>query len=236
MLRLLELLKDAAWPRTCEICSRTSDRPARHICSDCLMRLPFNPTSGLCRKCGRDAPGLDSEFLCDDCRMHKPHFDRAACEFRFEGEARELVHKFKFRGRIYLRDDLVDFLEAAAMARFRLEKVACVVPMPSTNVRRWLRGYNQCQYLASALAKRLGKPCLDLLRRTGTPVRQGGLSEEERRTNVIGTFVSKNCSGIPLLVDDVMTTGSTLSEASRTLKCAGAESVFCIALARSIRV
>ena len=116
-----------------------------------------------------------------------------------------------------------------------MEKVTCVVPMPSTKVRRWLRGYNQCQYLASALARRLGKPCLDLLRRTGSPARQGGLSEEERRVNVIGTFAAKRCSGIPLLVDDVMTTGSTLSEASRTLKDAGAEAVFCVAVARSIR-
>ena len=236
MLRLLELLKDAAWPRTCEICSRPSDRPARHICSDCLMRLPFIPSSGLCRKCGRDAPGLDGEFLCDDCRIHKPHFDRAACALRFEGDARELVNKFKFRERIYLRDDLVDFLEAAAMARFRMEKISCVVPMPSTRLRRWLRGYNQCRYLAAALAKRLDKPCLELLRRIGTPARQGGLSEDERRVNVVGTFAAKRCSGIPLLVDDVMTTGSTLSEASRTLKAAGADSVFCIAVARSIRI
>ena len=199
------------------------------------MRLPFNPSSGLCRKCGRDAPGLDGEFLCDDCRMHKPHFDRAVAALRFEGDARELINKFKFRGRIYLRDDFVDFLEAAAMARFMLGKISCVVPMPAVKVRRWLRGYNQCKYLASALAKRLDKPCLDLLRRVGAPARQGGLSEEDRRANVIGTFVSKKCSGIPLLVDDVMTTGSTLSEASRMLKQAGAESVFCIALARSIR-
>ena len=236
MLRFLELLKDVAWPRTCEICSRPSDRPARHICSDCLMRLPFNPTSGLCRKCGRDAPGLDGEFLCDDCRIHKPHFDRAVCALRFEGDARELINRFKFRERIYLRDDFVDFLEAAAMARFRLDKIGYVVPMPSVKVRRWLRGYNLCKYLASSLAKRLGKPCLDILRRTGTPARQGGLSEDERRVNVIGTFAAKRCSGVPLLVDDVMTTGSTLSEAARTLKATGAESVCCIALARSIRV
>ena len=236
MWKMWEALKDAAWPRTCEICSRPSDRPARHVCADCLMRLPVNPASGLCRKCGRDAPGFDGDFLCDDCRLHRPHFDRAACALRFEGEARELVNKFKFRGRIYLRDDFVDFLEATAMARFRLEKISCVVPMPSVPLRRWLRGYNQCEYLAAALAKRLGKPCLRLLRRTGSPARQGGLTEDDRRSNVIGTFASKPCSGTPLLVDDVMTTGSTLSEASRMLKLAGADSVFCIALARSIRL
>lgn len=200
------------------------------------MRLPFNPASGLCRKCGRDAPGFDGEFLCEDCRIHKPHFDRAVCAFRFEGDARELVNKFKFRGKIYLRDDFVDFLEAAAMARFRLEKISCVVPMPSVGVRRWLRGYNQCKYLAAALAGRLGKPCLGLLRRIGSPARQGGLTEEDRRKNAVGTFLSKPCSGTPLLVDDVMTTGSTLSEASRMLKLSGAESVFCIAIARSVRV
>ena len=236
MKGFLEFLKDVAWPRDCAVCGRPSDRPARHVCADCLMRLGFLPTSGLCRKCGRDAPGLDGEFLCEDCREHKPHFDRAVCALRFEGDARELVNGFKYRSQLYLRDDIVDFLEGAVLSRFRLDGVSCVVPVPGTRLHRWLRGYNQCDCLAAELAKRLGKPCRRLLQRIGSPRRQRGLPEAERRANAVGTFASKPCAGTPLVVDDVMTTGATLSDAARALKAAGAESVFCVAIARSIRV
>ena len=210
------------------------------------MRLPFVPRDGLCRRCGRDAAGLDGEFLCEDCRTHAPHFDRAACVFRFEGEARELVNAFKFRERLETRDDLVDFLEATVRARFKVDEIDCVVPIPSTLGHRWMRGYNQCALLAKPLAKRLGKPCQNLLKRVGCPKRQGGLGEKDRRENIVGTFefkgdatfLSRENKKTPftiLLLDDIMTTGSTLSEAAKTLKAAGIGRVWTLALARSIR-
>ena len=220
------------------------------------MRLEFMPRDGLCRRCGRDAAGLDGEFLCEDCRLYRPHFDRAACIFRFTGEARELVNAFKFRERLELRDDFVDFLEGMARAHFKVEEIDCVAPIPSTLGHRWTRGYNQCAELAKPLAKRLGKPYMTLLKRTGYPKRQGGLGEAERRENVIDTFecrpeikriilakkgtrhscrVREKSESTILLVDDIMTTGSTLSEAAKTLKEAGVDRVWTIALARSLR-
>lgn len=244
MNRFVEFLKDLAWPRTCEVCGAHVDRPGSYLCSDCVMRLPFVPTDGLCRKCGRDAAGLDGEFLCEDCRMHRPAFDRCVSAFRFEGEARELVNAFKFRDRLYLRNDLVDFLEAAVRVRFKIPELACVVPMPSTRLHRFWRGYNQCAYLAELLAKRIGKPCVPLLCRIGAPRRQGGLTEADRRQNVLGTFAVRPRAllrldavhATVLLVDDIMTTGSTLAEAARTLKDAGVARVWCASLAKSIRL
>ena len=132
------------------------------------------------------------------------------------------------------------------MARFRLEKISCVVPMPSVPLRRWLRGYNQCDYLASALARRLGAPyAAHALRRVGVFRKQAGLGEKERRENVKGTFAVTRGGSMAiaaagkeravLVVDDVMTTGSTLSECARTLKAAGAGKVWCVTLARAVR-
>ena len=233
------------WPRGCEVCGRPSDRPGRHVCSDCLNRLPFSPTDGCCRRCGRDAAHLDGEFLCEDCRTHRPHFDRAASALRFEGEAREMVLSFKFRNHLWLRDDLVDWLEATVLARFRVAEADVVVPMPSTLWHRIDRGYNQCAYLARALARRLGKPFdARAMRRVGSPRRQAGLSEEARRANVVGTFACRrDFSAFPpdgrratvLVVDDVMTTGATLSECAHELKRAGATRVWSVTLARSLR-
>ena len=145
---------------------------------------------------------------------------------------------------VWLRDDFVDWMEAAARTRFVVSRIDVVVPMPSTLLHRIDRGYNQCDCLARALAKRLGRPYdARALRRVGSPRRQGGLSEEERRTNVVGTFACRRSfargesgeGATVFVVDDIMTTGSTLSECARELKRAGAARVWCLALARSLR-
>ena len=235
---LLDRILDLVWPRRCEICSRPVDRPRRHVCSDCLNRLPFAPVNGCCRRCGRDAVGLDGEFLCEECRTSRPLFDRAASALRFEGDARDIIVAFKFTHHAWMRDDLVDWLEAAVRARFVVGEIDCIAPVPSTLLRRLDRGYSQCGYIASALAKRLGRRYdARALRRTGSPRAQVGLSAEDRRANVVGTFACRRrFSGeTVLVVDDVMTTGSTLSECAKVLKESGAGRVWCATLARSLR-
>ena len=237
---LLADLLDFLWPRVCAACGRPADRPGRHFCSDCLNRLPFAPTRGCCRRCGRAAEGLDAEFLCEECRTIRPCFDRAASALRFDGVARDAINGFKFRCRLWLKEDLVDWLEAVVRARFKVEEIDVVVPMPVTFWHRLDRGYNQCAYLARGLAQRLGAPYKGRsLRRKGHPRRQGGLSEEERRTNVIGTFCVSRPPDIRgktvLVIDDIMTTGSTLSACAEALKAHGAARVWCATLARSLR-
>ena len=186
--RISETL-DFFYPRYCEACRRPVDRPGRHFCSDCLNRLPFTPTDGCCRRCGRAAEKLDGEFLCEDCRTYRPSFDRAASALSFEGDAREAMNAFKFRNHLWLRDDLVDWMEAVARARFKVGEIDVIVAMPSTLWHRLDRGYNQCAYLARALAKRLKKPYAPfVLRRKGNPKKQGRLPEEEGRR-------CRQCSG-----------------------------------------
>ena len=238
---------DFLWPRKCAVCGGAADRPGRHLCCDCVMRLPFVPTDGLCRRCGRDAPGLDGDFVCSDCTDElKPAFDRAGSALRFVGEARELVNSFTFNGALYLREDFADFLEAATRSRFRIEEIAFVAPMPSSPINRFYRGYNQCRYLADALADRIGvREVPDALRRVGSFRKQSELGAAERRQNVRGTFAVTRSGAralaaagkekAVLVVDDIMTTGSTLSECARTLKAAGAGKVWCVTLARSVR-
>lgn len=202
------------------------------------MRLPFIPVDGCCRRCGFDVHRLDGEFLCEDCRIHRPAYDRAASVLRFEGDAKKLLVGFKFKGNLWLRDDFADWLEAAARSRFRTDEIDFIVPVPMKFFRKIDRGYNQCDVLASALAGRLGKPAaIGALKRSGSPKRQSSLSEDERRENVKDTFAVRSPSSVAgrtvMVVDDVMTTGSTLSECARVLKAAGAARVWCLALTHS---
>ncbi len=175
----------------------------------------------------------------------RPAFDRVASALRFEGIGRDLINGFKFRREFFLRDDLVDFLEGTVRARFKMENIGLVTAMPSTWWHRLLRGYNQCDVIASDLAARLKIPyARSLVRRVGSPRRQGELKEEERWKNVIGTFAATSrakrllpsLKGSVFVVDDIMTTGATLSECARVLKSVGARQVYAATLARSVKV
>lgn len=204
------------------------------------MRLPFVRQEGCCRKCGRSVPAFVGEFVCDDCRSLRPAFDAAASVLVFDAEARRSVLDWKFNRHFWLRDDLTDFLEGVIRVRFPVSEIDAVVPMPVTVWHRFDRGFNQCAILARALSARIDRPYRPhAVRRCGHPQRQSGLNEDERKKNVVGTFRVSDPSVVRgrrlLVVDDVMTTGSTLSECARELKRAGAAAVWCVTLARSIR-
>ncbi len=239
---MIDRILDFIWPRTCAVCKRPVDRPGRFICSPCVERLPFIAPDGCCRACGRaveSASGVD--FLCEDCRQNPPAFDRAGSALHFEAEARRLLldYKSKDKRRLWLAGDLIDWLTGAARARFDVAAVDVVLPMPSTLYHRLDRGYNPCVPLARGLARQLDRRFDgSVISRIGKPERQAELDEEARRTNVVGTFAVRQPERVRgrtvLVVDDIMTTGSTLSECARALKAAGAWRVWCVTLARSL--
>lgn len=239
---ILARVADAVWPRDCIGCGRPSDRPGRYVCSSCLMRVPFNPLSGCCRVCGKAVAGMQREFLCEDCACAstRPHFDRAIEALRYEGTVRRRIHEFKYRGALWLAADFTDWIEGAARARFDVAGVDLVLSVPSTFTRSLMRGYNPSAVLARQLAARLDRRfCRGVLKRIGSPRRQAGLREDERRQNAVGTFRVRRPELVRgrtvLIVDDIMTTGSTLSAAAGELKAAGAAAVWCICLAHAVR-
>jgi ComF family protein len=163
----------------------------------------------------------------------------AASAVRFECETRQMVLDYKFNRHVWMRDDFVDWIEAAASSRFDLPAVDLVVPMPTTVRHRLDRGCNPCELLASELARRIRRACRRVLVRQGDFERQGGLDEEARMENVKGTFAVRHPEFVRgrtvLVVDDIMTTGATLAETAKTLKEAGASRVWSVTLARSVR-
>lgn len=233
---------DAVWPRRCEFCGAAPDRPGRHVCSDCLARIPFVRQNACCRVCGREYPGIDpSGGACSECTgANAPHFDAAASAVRFEGAARRMLLDFKYNRHFWMMDDVADWLEGALRARLSPSAVDAVLPVPSSPLHRLDRGYNQCEFFARAVARRIGRKFIaDAAIRTGDPLRQAGLDEETRRENAKGTFAVPRPEAIRgrtvLAIDDIITTGSTLSEFARELKKAGAWRVWCLTLAQTVR-
>lgn len=236
-----ERLLDVFWPRKCELCGGDCDRPARYICAECLNRMPFVNTKGCCKVCGRAIELYEGEFVCNDCKgRDKPRFDRAGSSLRFEDPARRMILDYKFNFHIWLRPDFVDFMEATALARFDVAGIDALVSVPSSIFHRIDRGYNQASCFAKDLAARLGKPYIPLvaMRRLFLK-RQSKLDETERKENAKDSFFilrpGRVAGKTVLAVDDIMTTGATLSDYARALKEAGAAKVFCVTLARSLR-
>ena len=234
-------LADLIWPRTCAVsgCRRPCDRPGRHICSSCFAALPYLTAGGECARCGLPVPAATHhEFICDTCRQEKPAFARARSALRYAYAAAELVQSFKYRQAVQLTEDFGDLLEAAARARFDAAAIDVVVPVPLHPHRRRERGFNQSELLARTLARRLDRR-LDvhsLIRRRDTE-HQARIGGEERRINLRGAFAVTRADFVRgrtiLLIDDVMTTGATLSACARVLMDAGAAGVWGLTVARA---
>lgn len=243
LTRILGGIADVFWPRACavETCARPSDRANRHICSSCFAGLPFHETGGACRICGTTIVSkVQHDFICEVCSKTPPPFEFARSAVRFEEPCRQLLLDFKFGHATWLEADLVDLLEAAVRAKLDAPAIDVIVPVPLHQSRLRERGYNQSALLATGLARRLYRRAdLQALVRTRDTGHQARLSGEARLTNLKDAFGVDVASGIRgrtvLLIDDVMTTGTTLSACAAPLLAAGASRIWCATVARAIR-
>ena len=177
---------------------------------------------------------LDFEGRCALCRSGLRGFDAAYCYGSYEGALRELIHLYKY-GRVQtLAKPLGDLLAAALP---REERFDAVTPVPLHWRRQWQRGFNQSELLARTMAARCGIPVVPALRRVRATLTQAGLSNTRRRQNVDTAFECRRGARALagkriLLIDDVLTTGSTAAACARVLKRAGAAKVALLAVAR----
>lgn len=231
---------DLVYPRVCLGCKkkiRGKNHPASTVCASCWSMIKKN-TPPFCHFCGRNlARNGYTKHVCPNCIKRQLHFDRAFSPCIYDGVIRELIHDFKYRGKEYLgeilAEPMIDFIKDFD---FPLDIIDCIIPVPLCATRLREREFNQAQILAKYLArefkKELNTRCL-LRTRMAKP--QVELAEEERLNNLNGCFQVRAKSDLRnkniLLVDDVLTTGATASEASLTLKRAGAGIVFVLTLA-----
>jgi len=234
-------MADWIWPRTCAVatCGRPSDRPDRHICSSCFAALPFLETGGECVRCGRPVPApTRHDFVCESCQTDPPAFERARSALRYAFAAAELVQSFKYRRALQLTEDFGDLLEATLRAKFDTAAIDLVMPVPLHPHRLRERGFNQSELLAETLARRINRrlDTRSFIRRRDTEhqARSNGVA---RRANLHAAFAVRHPEFVrgrtALLVDDVMTTGATLSACAQTLRDGGAARVWCLTLARA---
>jgi ComF family protein len=238
--RFFNALLDVILPPICHIChSFIPDAGRLHICPACRERLPI-ASSPLCSLCGIPFAGAGGDHRCGACLTHPPHFDAARARFLYEGAIRDLIHSFKYNQQTELRYPLA-LLALEGVGGFAADHDPhLIVPIPLHRSRLRQRGFNQAVLLGRTISRHLSLPMLpDALVRTRRTEPQIELSSAERRLNVKGAFTVGRADSVAgkrvLLLDDVMTTGSTMNECAKVLKMAGAEVVIATAIARTAR-
>jgi competence protein ComFC len=227
-------LLDILFPKYCVNCREIGD----YICPDCFSFLSFD-FSMICLVCNR--PSIDG-LTHPGCRT-KYAIDGAFCAVAYKGIVKKLIYNFKYKP--YLSDlqkTLVElFYESIIQQELfhsakqnKLLPILIPIPLPPKRLRK--RGYNHAKLLAEGLSQRINLKVLDALQRTRETKSQFGLKLKERKENLKDAFILDTKYKIldtnVFLVDDILTSGSTLSEAAGVLKRNGAKKVWGLVLAR----
>ncbi|MFM8717274.1 MAG: ComF family protein [Spartobacteria bacterium] len=206
------------------------------FCPTCESTIEFIKTPR-CQICSQPFDGMAGEFECPNCRGAAFHFEFAVCVVRSRGAIRELIHRLKYHREIWIVSVLARILaHGLADERFSGEQFDAIVPVPLHSKRLREREFNQSALLAARLSRVTGIPVRDVLARSRYTGTQTALDRSERRQNLRNAFsLRKNASVTDqnlLLIDDVLTTGSTLDACASVLLEQGAESVRALTLAR----
>ena len=216
----------ALMPQSCQLCGAAS--AAQPLCSACLAELPWLSRS----RCEVCAVTLPTGRVCGACLDTPPRFEKIEAVFGYRYPVDTLVRVYKYHGRLALARVLGEML-----AREVTSDVDVIVPTPLAARRLAERGYNQALEIARVIAAATGVRLLpNVCRKTVDTPPQASLPWKERARNVRRTFVcDAEFDGERVaVVDDVLTTGSTLNELARVLRKAGASSVRGWVIARAL--
>jgi ComF family protein len=224
------------YPARCENCGTGVEHP-QYLCAKCAasaarIEAPF------CEVCSEPFRGaISGRFACANCAGRSFYFTCAVARYRSEGVVREFIHRFKYQREFQLRHPLAAWAaEALEDERIRADRVDALVPVPLFAARERHREFNQAEALGRLVGKGAGIAVSDCLIRTRNTARQVGHDRRSRMENLRNAFRMRQNTAVSgrhlVLVDDVLTTGSTLDECARVLIEAGAASVRAITVAR----
>jgi ComF family protein len=233
------------FPADCRICGLPLSNISRlPVCLGCIGAM--TPVSGpLCAICG-EALAQEDPFgeptLCAPCQEKLPPYKQAVAYGAYDSELRELIHLLKY-DQVHPAASVLGTMLARAISKLDLTGPGLVVPVPLHASKRRQRGFNQAELIARNAVKcdhdGLFHLATDLLVRVRPTVSQIGLTRHQRQENIRGAFKVPRPGTVSgrdlLLVDDVMTTGTTAAECARILRRAGARNVWVASVARTLK-
>jgi len=230
---------DILYPRHCFACDKSlHEEENAYICESCLEIIKTTKAKR-CSKCGlKLGPGItSSDKGCPECKNTNLRLEKSFFVSDNTEPVRTLIHQFKYKKHMCLATPLGSLL-TSLLHQKTICKIDLVVPVPLHWKKKQERGFNQSELMAKKICRKLSIPIsINNLHRVKNTLSQTQLSRLQRQKNVKGAFMVKNPEKFfqknILLVDDVLTTGMTVSECAKSLENAGTNKVFLIALARS---
>ncbi|MDR1434222.1 ComF family protein [Candidatus Endomicrobiellum devescovinae] len=225
------------YPITCSSCGKDLIFTSQtRICGMCKSSFSFIK-GHICQMCGK--PLSSGGEFCYECKKNSKRrtFDKMCSVYEYKGSVRKLILKFKYSNRTFLAKDFAaDMYETMKNNDFYQES-DFIISVPLNTIRKIRRGYNQSELLADELSIKANIPVLkNVLFRKKITKPQFKLSRVERFENIKNSFFVKNKELIRgkniLLIDDIITTASTLSACSSALKFCGADKIFILTLAK----
>ena len=233
----LSHLSQWIYPPRCLLCGHPGQKQghvAVDLCGFCQHQLPLNQSA--CASCALPLPQDASPgAICGRCQKKPPAFDTSLSLFRYEQPAVWLIQQLKFNDRLAHARLLGSLLAQEVQHCDGLPQ--CIIPVPLFSRRLRKRGFNQSVELAKPVAHKTGLPLeLSLVKRIRPTESQTGLDARQRKKNIKGAFtiIKKNPYKHVAVIDDVVTTGSTINELARVLKRAGVRRVDVWSIARAI--
>lgn len=228
-----------AYPQNCKICRKDVESHGDgNICSDCWSETRiFSGNEVLCQKCGAFLKEGKYEFEAFCRKCDDDAFDKAIAVGLYEKGLMSCVLSLKQTPHIPTKLDVLLF---AAYSKSFSGHIDQILPIPLSRKRMYERGFNQSLVLAEALSEKAGVPMntSTLIRKVHTEKNRAGMDKKAREETVKDAFKIRNASSIEgrtlLLVDDVFTSGATVSSAARVLKDAGADKVSVLTIARAL--
>lgn len=237
----LARITDIVFPPVCAVCGfGIEDGSPILVCHRCRDAISFDGTS--CRKCGAPRPSsAHAADSCPHCRKARLKFEMACSIGPYRDQLREILIRMKHFGQESLAIQMGQLLGECVGRQFGEVKFGRIVPVPANFRRRFARGVNVAELISFGIEQQLACPTrANTLRFNRSTSKQGTLSTSERFSNVRGAIEpARRCRVTDLtilLVDDVMTSGATVSEAARALYMAGAARVVVAVVARGVGV
>lgn len=207
---------------------------SNHACLCCRREIPDGTEFSLCEKCMKNLEKIDGNVckvcgekilegnkLCDRCKLVKFSFSKSRSFAVYGDVSSKIVKRFKYNGKKYYAEYIAKLMSEN---KNYFEGVDFISYVPIGSKRRKERGFNQAEEIAKFLSVLTNIPCVELLKKVGNERHQAGLSQKDRQKNLAGTIVineeNKNLikGKTILVIDDVFTTGATLSECAKVLK------------------
>jgi len=237
----VEPLLTLFYPDVCQVCLQERATAAEgYVGGNCRKEIHYIVPPN-CERCGLPFEGaiMDS-FECGNCQEMTLHFSRARAVVAAEGMVLDIIHRWKYSRALWFEPFLTGLLLREAVPALRTEQWDLIVAMPLHRDKETEREFNQAQHLAQALSAATGlRVGEDLVRRTVATQTQTHLSRRQRMDNMQGAFERGSHAKFArgrriILVDDVLTTGSTASACALILKKAGASDVCVWTVARGL--